>query len=138
MKDSRIGVMGAITLILILILKINIFKNANPGIIPASMFFSRFIGGYVISNSKYARSEGTGNFFKDYSFRENVFILLLSSFALFIFIDLKQYLFVTIISFILAKLLIRQFNNSFGGWTGDTVGASIEFSEVIILYVLSF
>lgn len=138
MKDSRIGTMGAVTLIIVLIFKLNIFGNISPGTIPVAMFFSRAVGTYIISNSCYARAEGTGNFFKSYSFKENLLIFLLSSLVLFIFINLKQYILISVISFILARLLIRVFNFFFGGWTGDTIGASIEFSEIIILYLLSF
>lgn len=137
MKDSRIGVMGSIALFLLLMFKLEILTYINPYFVPVSMFCSRFIGVFIMGSLEYAREQGTGSFFKGCDFNKNLFSLLISSLLLFFFIDVKQYIFLVIITVILGKFLIYMFKKYFGGWTGDLTGAGIEFSEIIILYILA-
>ncbi len=133
MKDSRIGTMGAVAIVMVLITKTScIYAVSNPLwllIIPAYARFSMVFGVYMF---KYAREEGTAkSFFGNYS--PAVFIQGLIPMGLSVLLGAVSFA-VLNISFIIFILLISKlYRSRIGGITGDMLGAMCESCEALLL-----
>lgn len=139
MKDSRIGAVGSISLILIILTKYELLKTVLPSFIPISLFFGRFVGILFISSLPYARADGTGKPFENFNIlSKNQFLFyLIASFLPILFIlKFSTFLIVTTCAILLSYFFSKCFLKLLGGYTGDTVGAVIEVSEVSILYLM--
>ncbi len=137
MRDSRIGVMGALVVFFCLLIKFTallgltetnrwVWLIAAPALAKTSL-----IMGLVFTN--YARNEGgLGNVF----FQKNRYSLLsLTPFTLAIPIltGVTSGLIALLGFFITLALLFSFFNRTIGGMTGDTLGATAEIIETIII-----
>ena len=147
MRDSRTGAFGVMAAIILLTLKFgalfSLSAQISCGLILA-MSWSRWGQLMTIVLYDYLRKDGKGAFLK-----ENLVLpldLILAS--LFIFpVGLWEYfylhhtlpliLMVNVIASAIALLVGWWFNNQLGGHTGDTYGATIEWSEALILSTLT-
>lgn len=138
MKDSRIGTMGAVAVILILLFKYELLKVIEPFYIILSVSYSRLGALIIIYFLPYARQQGTGAFFSSITMK-NIYSIFLIIPPIVSFIYMSYfYFFLFNISFILISLsFLYIYKKVIGGWTGDMVGAYIEISEVILLYLLT-
>jgi len=141
MKDSRIGTFGSIALILVLLLKFILLSEYKVeriiSVIFLSQILSRLTPVVLIYFLKYVRIDisskskpvGEGiSFF-------NLLIAIFFAFISLIFFDLNSLLIIPIL--ILTQFVLAfWFKKHLNGYTGDTLGASQQISELIIL--LSF
>ncbi|MDO3377517.1 adenosylcobinamide-GDP ribazoletransferase [Geoalkalibacter halelectricus] len=141
MKDSRVGAMGVVGLIMVLLLKylalFNVpedFKSAALLIMPCA---GRWIQVVLASFCRYVRPEGgTGGAFVDHAGEREFLIgtatLLLAALVLF---GLKGIFLVFLIG-LAAMVLLRYFEARLGGVTGDVLGAATEVVEVLTLLLI--
>ncbi len=141
MKDSRVGAIGAVGLVMVLLLKFLslyhlplVHKNAALLLMPAA---GRWCQVFLASCSSYIRSEGgTGAAFVDNVGQPELLraslTLLLAALVLFTF---KGLIFIGLL-LLLAALLRHYFERRLGGVTGDVLGASTEITEVLSLLVI--
>ena len=141
MKDSRVGAMGAVGLIMVLLLKyLSLYHLPLDQKAAALMFMpaaGRWCQVFLATCSSYIRSEGgTGSVFVEYVGRPELvrasLALLLAGLVLFSF----KGLFLLLLLLLFAMLLLHYFERRLGGVTGDILGASTEFVEVFSLLAL--
>ncbi|MEF3254456.1 MAG: adenosylcobinamide-GDP ribazoletransferase [Deferribacterales bacterium] len=138
MKDSRIGVMGAISVFLLLIIKVELFKYIDPITVILAISASRIPPFFIMKHLPYLREKGTGGFFNNLNYRNIDLPFLFLPLLLALFLNIKYaILLIGVIFFIVISYLILL-KKHLGGWTGDTIGFLIELGEVIILYILNF
>jgi len=137
MKDSRVGAIGAVALVMILLLKyLSLFHLPQEMKHAALMFMpcaGRWVQVMLAAFCRYLRPEGTGAaFIEQVGERETMLAtgtMLLASFVLF---GLKGIFLVFLVG-LAAMVLIRFFQRRLGGVTGDVLGASTEIIEVFTL-----
>ena len=145
MKDSNIGAFGAISLILILVLKlifineIITISNNNHLLYPLVLApaWGRLMELIVIRLFKTGREGGMGSFFKN-EMREREWIApLVLTLSLTIYL-LSIYSLLIILPLLLTTLTFATYlSRKFGGLTGDGYGAVCEISELLFLIIFS-
>jgi adenosylcobinamide-GDP ribazoletransferase len=142
MKDSRIGTNGAISLIVIIILKYSILVSLSREsafiALLAAPAAARMTIAWCAGVSSYARSEqGMGRIMVERTGWREIFITTVVTLALiyvlfgFSLIVLPAAIVLTAAAF---ALLFSYYSfKKIGGMTGDVIGAVIELSEVLIL-----
>lgn len=152
MKDSRLGTNGGLVLILYFFLKVALLVEGSsefPAVMPIMVLISPVIArlNSVVNcgAAPYARATGMGKTFVDHTDGVAVGIATILTAA---FVGGATYLFelpytiliiipiVMILGYLFAKLMTRKI----GGITGDTLGAVVEISEIIVLlgiYILA-
>ena len=136
LRDSRIGVMGALSLILIILLKYSIFISVSSSglwrwllIMPMTGRWAQVIVCYF---SKPARKDGKALPFISQAKKKDLFIATLVTLILgYLIIGLKGIIALSI-TFIFVRLAIVWISKRIGGMTGDTIGAVSELSEVFV------
>ena len=137
MRDSRIGAMGVIGLMALLLLKFAILSSvARDGlwkILITTAVFARWSQVLACSISKYARDEGKAKYFIEHAeygacvagalFTLILFWLLMSVKGVILFALLAAAMF----------LFIKRAQRRIGGMTGDTIGATSEVAEAAAL-----
>lgn len=145
MKDSRIGAIGVVAIVLLLLLKFLLINNLQADIKNYILFLLPVIGRWSIVPmaywGDYARPDGgLGKAFVKYTGLME--FLLATGLMLFFSIMLLSWrgLVYAGVLFIVAYLLTIFFKKKLGGVTGDVLGFQSEVSEVIflILAILSF
>ncbi len=141
MKDSRVGAMGVVGLVMVLLLKylslyhLPLAQKAGALIfMPAA---GRWCQVFLASCSSYVRNEGgTGSVFVDQVGRAELLLgsltLLLAGLVLFSY----QGLLLLVLVLVFAALLLHYFERRIGGVTGDILGAGTEFVEVFSLLAI--
>ncbi len=140
MKDSRIGTNGAISLIFIICSKIALLFSLHSGYILEYLFImpviSRMNIAWTTGLSHYARKEGmAGAIIKYTGPREIAIASGIAVILCAIFLKLAA-VFVIPILIIFVFLFTRYVEKKIRGITGDTIGAVIELSEVVFLFVM--
>lgn len=143
MHDSLVGSFGSIAIMLLLLLKYNLFMEiSNPARVPLFILMtsiSRYIVLIVIYKYPVAVSSKLGRDF-NYNLTSNNLILA-SIYCLFLCLFLSYFtgfnIFVEIIIILFSYLVIVLFANhvtkKIEGLTGDIYGAIVEISEVMLL-----
>lgn len=148
MKDSRLGTNGGLVLILyfmlkvVLLVEISEFAGLNMGILLLIVpVIARLNSVVNCASAPYARSTGMGKTFVDHTDAGGVAIATVLTAA---FVGGAVYLFglpytilivipiIMLLGFFYAKLMTRKI----GGITGDTLGAVVELSEIIAMFVI--
>jgi len=139
MRDPHIGAMGVISIVSVLFLKISLLYSIisigalRLEVILAMCVLSRWSVLVQMFFFRYARQQGkAGKFIQGM----NLKILSISTAitALIIFLIMGAHGLVLLLAVGIAAYLIAQLaNKKIGGITGDTLGATIELTEVIIL-----
>ncbi len=138
MKDSDIGVFGALALISVLALKYIAFDEIIHRdilflIIP-SYISSRFTMSYLSFAMKYARKkEGTARRFVQNATLKDVLLAFSISFVLNAAVAKTVGVAMLFISFSVAFVLKMFYAKKIGGVTGDVLGATSEIVETILL-----
>ncbi|MHA1488434.1 MAG: adenosylcobinamide-GDP ribazoletransferase [Promethearchaeota archaeon] len=137
MKDSQIGVFGAIGIGLMLTLKFFCLSSITPTLLPwiiiAGHSTSRFASTTFIFTLEYVREDETSKA-KPLAKKMSVKSLFVS--AVFgivpIFFIMNYYYFLLIVPVFIARWIIgRKFVKKIGGYTGDCLGAAQQVTEVI-------
>lgn len=141
MKDSRVGAMGVVALVMVLLLKYLCLyhvplaqKSAALILMPTA---GRWCQVFLANCSSYIRSEGgTGSVFVDHVSGKELLraslTMLLASLVLFAF----KGLFLAALLLLFAALLMHYFERRLGGVTGDVLGAATELVEVFCLLLI--
>lgn len=137
MRDSRIGVMGAIGIFSLLLLKFGIIASLPDAVLWKALIemavFARWSQTLACSISCYPRSEGKAEYFIEYARKKDVFIGGIFTLGLFLLLMQLRGLILFFLSLLSALLFLHYIRKKIGGMTGDTIGAVSEFSEVITL-----
>ena len=138
MKDSRVGAHGATCLILVLIGKYAMFSDLNTEFALTALFLMPIISRCCMSgavvNFPYARKEGLGKAFHEYSSSKSLMIAVCFTLCLSLILGL-----VATITYILTTIVMylfnRYVNKLIGGLTGDVYGATTELGEFVVLFI---
>ncbi len=137
MQDSRIGTMGVLAIISIVLLKIALFYSINtplkPQVLLLMCVLSRWSLVWAMFLFNYARREGKAKVFIQ---GMNLKIFILSTvIALACALTIWQIkgLVIMIIVALAAYLTGKSVSDKIGGITGDTLGAMSELTEIVIL-----
>ncbi len=138
MRDSRIGVFGAIGIFFILGMKyLSLSNSTMPGLsLLLSPIFGRFIVTVSIFLFPYARKEGKGSIFSGALSRADLILVFILVLVLSILIGRFRGFIAFSISYLCGYLFAIYLNWRIGGLTGDNYGAICEFTEVITLILL--
>jgi len=141
MKDSRVGAMGVVGLVMVLLLKYLSLYHLPLAQKAAALIFmpaaGRWCQVFLATCSSYIRGEGgTGSVFVDHVGQAELIraslTLLLAGLVLFSF---KGLLLLALL-LVFAALLLHYYERRIGGVTGDILGASTEFVEVFSLLAI--
>ncbi|MEM1151488.1 MAG: adenosylcobinamide-GDP ribazoletransferase [Pseudomonadota bacterium] len=138
MKDSRLGTYGTLALVTALALKASAFVAMSPSLIPAALVaghgLSRVSSILVIATSRYVRDEGTGKPVAGGLSPISLVVALLTGGVIIAGWTVLQTPFALALALgglLLGHLLMRLFfEPKLGGYTGDTLGAVQQASEV--------
>jgi adenosylcobinamide-GDP ribazoletransferase len=142
MRDSRVGSMGVLAGISLLLLKIVFLNGINQDMkIPVLLtfpVFARWSMVFAISSYPYARStSGLGALFVEYA--KHYYVLIATIMVLIITIPLllwKAFPVLIVVSFT-TWMMSQRLSKRLGGLTGDTYGAICETMETLSLAILS-
>jgi len=143
MKDSRIGTFGAIGIGLMLSLKFLALSEIQQNLLPIAMIaghsISRFATVTFIYTHVYVRDDGSSkskSLTNQMSLNELLFAGITGIFPLFLMGNL--YLLLAVIPvFIVKWLLGRYFVKRIKGYTGDSLGAAQQVTEVVFYLCLN-
>ncbi len=135
MKDSNVGahsVTCAISLFLLkFVLLYSLFGKLKILALVIMPLLSRWAIVLAIVFFPYARSEGTGKVFSDYS---GVKEFVVATLIVFLAVFWSSCSMVALTGVLIISLIIaRYFSSKIGGLTGDIYGALVEINEVIVL-----
>ncbi|MDD5156260.1 MAG: adenosylcobinamide-GDP ribazoletransferase [Candidatus Omnitrophica bacterium] len=140
MHDSHIGVMGVLSLISIILLKISLLSSLNiaskiPALLLACML-SRWSAVWAMFLFPYARREGKAGVFMR---GMNLKILIICTIVAIVCAaliwgtrGLVALLIISACTYAIGKFSVSKI----GGITGDTLGATIELTEIVTLLVI--
>lgn len=148
MKDSRLGTNGGLVLILYFILKVALVYELDMTIgLPSGIVFlltpaiARLNSVVNCASAPYARATGMGKTFVDNTNGCGVVVATVITLAYMFAVCQLFFLpyvllvivpIVMLLGFIFAKLMTRKI----GGVTGDTLGAVVELSEILVILLL--
>ena len=141
MKDSNVGAIGAVALVLGLLLKWQALLAVPAGITwQALLIFptlGRFAQVLAIAGAQHARQDGLGAaFIQGIKARHLLVALCVTIAACLALLPVKGMIALTAV--FAATLVIKgYFRNRLGGLTGDIIGCTCELSEILALIVLS-
>ncbi|RSD28947.1 adenosylcobinamide-GDP ribazoletransferase [Mesobacillus subterraneus] len=143
MKDPRTGAFGVLSVIVLLSAKfffiyeiVTRLQGATYLLALAIPFLSKMLMGGLLLSIKPARNEGLGALFREASSKWTlwiypVYLLLFAGTSL--FLDLSYEFACLLLTAIFVFLFLREkLIKWFGGMTGDTLGASVELTEVVL------
>lgn len=141
MKDSRVGAMGVVGLVMLLLLKYLCLFNLPLELKSSGLIFMLAAGRWVqvvlAASCRYLRgSEGTGAAFLEYAGERELLIASGSLIAVALVLFGLQGIFLIFLLGIAAILLIKYFEMRLGGVTGDVLGAASELIEVLSLLLV--
>jgi len=138
MKDSRVGVYGALALIVIVGLKVAALASMPPMLVIAALVaahgLSRLSSVVAIVTSRYVRDTGTGRFTLDGLSTGGLITALLTGAILLAGVGYwvaPLAAGIALLGVIIGHVLMRLFyERKLGGYTGDTLGAVQQVSEI--------
>lgn len=138
MKDSRIGTNGAVVLILYFIAKtvlISEIITTNPKYLIIFPIIARLSTPVNAGLSNYARKSGMSNaIISENGIFEAIFSLALSIILVFYIIDIKGIITI-FIAFIFIIIFMLNVRKKIDGITGDTMGACLELTSILVLFL---
>lgn len=143
MKDSRAGPMAIVMLVLVLLIKFSalyvLLQLESPELLLLAPMLGRSAVIILFMITPYVREQGLGSDMKKYLPQQHVYaVLALVLLVLFIIAGFSLAM-VVIVAGLLTLLFLRHLMlKRIDGMTGDTLGASIEICEAVILCVLAF
>lgn len=142
MKDSSIGAIGVVVMILLLLTKYQTI-NALPGNVRLGSLIlmpvtGRWIEVLMAYGSRYAREiDGLGRPFAEYTGKRELLVASISAFII-AWLTLSWNGVVAIaVTALLGLMMKRFFDKKTGGITGDILGAAGEVSELAMLLIMA-
>lgn len=140
MKDSRIGAMGAMALVAVLLLKVAFLSAAGEhwwqALLLAPML-GRWADIYGIVGFPPAREGGLGRTFQDYVRRNDFAISTIAISIAALLIAGPRGLVAAALVWLTTHIIARWWTRDLGGLTGDTYGALCEIAEVVVLATIA-
>lgn len=138
MRDSRIGAMGVLGLISIILLKIVFLSSIDVSIKPASLLLMCILSRWTLVLSmflfRYARQEGKAkSFIQAANLKTFILSTVITIACVILFWKIQGLILLGIIA-LTAYAIGRFLNSKIGGVTGDTLGATNELIEVAVLF----
>lgn len=138
MKDSRIGTYGGLALGLVLALKVSTLSALSHTTIMIALItahgLSRLSSVLVIATSKYARDQGTGKHTSDGVSKTGLTVAVLTGLLCIAALTITlspMYALAAVIGCVLSHVIMRSFfEKKIDGYTGDTLGAVQQLSEI--------
>ena len=138
MKDSRVGGMGVIGLISLLLVKFTLIVSIPIDFLGKALIvmlvFSRWSQVLACFLSPYARKEGKGKHFVEGAKEREIFIASLFTLGLFLILIQIKSIILFFMSLLVVLVFIKWIRVKIKGMTGDTVGAVNEIAEVAALF----
>ena len=132
MKDSRIGTNGAVVLILYFITKIILLSEVKPEYILLYPIISRLSTSMNAGLGEYARKDGMSNsIIEKNGPKEAVISVVITAVLSFLILKIKG-LGVLAAAIVFILIFMRNVKKKIGGITGDTMGASLELTSILI------
>jgi adenosylcobinamide-GDP ribazoletransferase len=141
MKDSHIGAFGAISIVLLIIIKVaaitSLVEKSDSFYIIIVMIFSRFFLVFLSTIAPYARKEGgTAHNIVGESKKRHLFVAFLQILIMTIFLHWDEVAKISIIfisGLLISLYILYRGKKRINGITGDLLGATCELSEAIML-----
>lgn len=138
MRDSRVGVMGVIGVVTLLLLKFTLIVSIPQNILWRALImmvvFARWSQVLACYTSNYARKEGKAEYFIEYNSKKEFFLGGLFAMALFLLLMKLKGIILLALSLLPILLFITYVKRRIGGMTGDTIGATSEVAEIAVLF----
>ena len=138
MKDSRIGTNGAVVLILYFITKTTLTSEIimiNPKYLIICPIIARLSTPVNAGLSNYARKSGMSNaIISENGIFEVIFSLALSIILVFYIIGIKGIVAISI-AFVFIIIFMLNVRKKIDGITGDTMGACLELTSILVLFL---
>lgn len=133
MKDSRVGTNGAVALILYFMTKVILLSEIRPEYIILYPVISRLSTSINAGLGEYARKNGMSNgIIGKNGKKEAVISIIITMILSFIILKVKG-LIILIFAILFILLLMKGVKRKIGGITGDTMGASLELTSILVL-----
>ncbi|MEK7376248.1 MAG: adenosylcobinamide-GDP ribazoletransferase [Candidatus Margulisiibacteriota bacterium] len=137
MRDSRIGAMGVIGIVSLLLFKFSVIASLPEGflwkILIIAPVFSRWSQSLACRTALYARREGKAKYFMEYSRKRDVFAGGIFTLALLVLLMSLKGVILFFVSLIPVVVFLYYIKKKIGGMTGDTIGAVNELAEMCVL-----
>ena len=133
MRDSRVGTNGAVALILYFMTKVILLSEIRPEYIILYPVISRLSTSINAGLGEYARKNGMSNgIIAKNGKKEAVISIIITMILSFIILKVKG-LIILIFAILFILLLMKGVKRKIGGITGDTMGASLELTSILVL-----
>jgi adenosylcobinamide-GDP ribazoletransferase len=133
MKDPRVGTNGAVALILYFMTKVILLSEIRPEYIILYPVISRLSTSINAGLGEYARKNGMSNgIIAKNGKKEAVISIIITMILSFIILKVKG-LIILIFAILFILLLMKGVKRKIGGITGDTMGASLELTSILVL-----
>lgn len=137
MRDPHVGVMGLLSVVSVLLLKISFLSSLNIGAKLAALVLSctlsRWAQVFLMFFFPYARVEGKTKIFMQNINLKIVILITLVALCFSLLIMRLEGLYLILIVALSGYLICNSVKKKIGGITGDTLGAVSELIEVIVL-----
>lgn len=134
MRDSHVGAMGVLGVVLLLMLKFALLASFSPKMLYSLVLtmpvFARWIQVVDCFLFTYAREEGKGKEFLSHTTWKESLLSGLFTLSFFVVIWKTETLILLPLSLLLPAFFIFIVKQKLGGMTGDLIGASSEIAEV--------
>jgi adenosylcobinamide-GDP ribazoletransferase len=142
MKDSRVGAMGVIVTIIVLMAKYSALISIHPSLLPVAVLFIPLSGRVMILCTMallpYARSEGgLGTLFYSTSVRRYAIIGVIFLLFCMTFLPVHRLIIITLLLVVSFSSFNLWCKSKIGGATGDTLGANCELAEMVTAIAFS-
>lgn len=143
MRDSRLGTHGGLALIFVVLAKILVLSElalrGEPILasLAAACAVSRGTAALLMYRHRYAREEGLGNvFIGKIDGRQTCVTLGLAAIFAAVLLPGMHGVAAMVVTMVAIFILGQLLKRTLGGQTGDTLGAAIEFGELVFLLAL--
>ena len=134
MKDSRIGTNGTVALILYFLSKIVFLAAVKPEYILLYPIISRMSTSINAGLGEYARKKGMSNGIIEKNGKKDVAVSIVITAVLSIGILRLKGLIVLALAILFILFFMENVKRKIGGITGDTMGASLELTAILVLF----